>query len=208
VQGGSAVEAGAVVAAMSIGWPIASIIAGRLLGRIGARPIVLAGTAMLAVGALAMTQLDLFDALWYATIACAVTGFGMGLASTTLMIVIQGAVPWQRRATATGLVQFSRTIGGSVGVGVMGGILAAFVGAASSAILDPIGRSQLSAASLTSGRAALASGLGVTYWLMVGAAVAACVIAARSMPAVELGHQLAEVAVPVAPVAPVTPATD
>ena len=192
VQGGTAVEAGAVVAAMSIGWPVGSLVSGRVLHRIGARPIVVAGTVLLVVGTLAITQLERMDALWYATAACAVVGLGMGLNATTLMIVIQGAVPWKRRATATGLVQFSRTIGGSVGVGVMGGILAAFVGTASSAILDPIARSSLSPATLIAGRAALASGLGVTYWLMVVAAVLACVMALRSMPAVELGHQLSE----------------
>ena len=195
VQGGTAVEAGAVVAAMSIGWPIGSVVAGRSLHRFGARPFVVAGTGILVLGTLAITQLERFDALWYATVACFVTGVGMGLNATTLMILIQGAVPWKRRATATGLVQFSRTIGGSVGVGVMGGILAAFVGTASSAILDPIARRSLTPATLAAGRDALASGLSVTYWIMVGAAIIAFVIALRAMPAVELGHQLAEVGV-------------
>ncbi len=122
----------------------------------------------------------------------------MGFASTTLLIIIQGAVPWRRRATVTGLVQFSRTIGGSVGVGVMGGILAAFVGAASSSILDPIARTGLSAAAIDAARSSLASGLGVVYWLMVVAAVAACALAFRSMPDVSLGHEVPD-AVPRAP---------
>ena len=106
------------------------MVAGLLLIRIGARPIVLAGTGMLVVGSLLVTQLGRIDALAFAMLACAITGFGMGLSSTTLLVVIQGAVEWQRRAVATGLVQFSRTIGGAVGVGVMGGVLTAFVGAA------------------------------------------------------------------------------
>ena len=42
----------------------------------------------------------------------------MGLSSTTILVMVQAAVPWQRRAVATGLVQFSRTIGGAVGVGL------------------------------------------------------------------------------------------
>ena len=191
VHRGTPVEAGAAVAAMSIGWPIGSVVAGRLLVRIRARPIVLAGTTLLVGGTLLVTQLERFDALWFAMVACAVTGLGMGLASTTLLVIIQGAVAWQRRAVATGLVQFSRTIGGAVGVGVMGGILTAFVGAASSAILDPIGRSQLSPAALDAGRASLAAGLGVIYWIMVVAAVAACLLAIRSMPDVSLGHDIA-----------------
>ena len=142
VHGGTALEAGVAVAAMSIGWPIASVAAGRLLIRTGARPIVLAGSGMLVVGSLLVTQLGRFDSLAFAMVACAITGVGMGLTSTTLLVVIQGAVAWQRRAVATGLVQFSRTIGGAVGVGVMGGVLTAFVGTASSAILDPIARGE------------------------------------------------------------------
>ncbi len=190
VHRGTPVEAGAAVAAMSIGWPIASVVAGRLLIHVGARPLVLAGTLMLVVGTLLTTQLERFDALWYAMVACAVTGAGMGLSSTTILVVVQGAVAWRRRAVATGLVQFSRTIGGAVGVGVMGGLLTAFVGGASSAILDPIARSQLPAATLEAGRASLAAGLGVTYWLMVVTAAAALILALRSMPDVSLGHEI------------------
>ncbi|MEA2520041.1 MAG: hypothetical protein QOF49_2121, partial [Chloroflexota bacterium] len=144
VHRGTALEAGVAVAAMSIGWPVASVVAGRLLIRVGARPIVLAGSGMLALGTLLVTQLERFDSLVFAMVACAITGVGMGLTSTTLLVVIQGAVEWQRRAVATGLVQFSRTIGGAVGVGIMGGVLTAFVGAASSAILDPVARGTVS----------------------------------------------------------------
>jgi EmrB/QacA subfamily drug resistance transporter len=191
VHGGTALEAGVAVAAMSIGWPIASIIAGRLLIRIGARPIVLLGTGLLTVGALLVTQLGRFDALAFAGFACAVAGFGMGFTSTTLLVVIQGAVMWDRRAVVTGLVQFSRTIGGAVGVGIMGGILTAFVGAASSAILDPIARQSADSAALAAARDSLASGLGVVYWLMLVAALGAFFLSVRSMPDVSLGHELA-----------------
>jgi EmrB/QacA subfamily drug resistance transporter len=192
VHGGTPIEAGAAVAAMSIGWPVASVIAGRLLIRIGARPIVLAGSAMLVVGSLLITQLGAVDSLAFVTLACAITGVGLGLVSTTLLVVIQGAVEWRRRAVATGLVQFSRTIGGAVGVGVMGGVLTAFLGTASSAILDPIARGSVPTEAALAARASLAAGLGVTYWLMFGAAALACLLAVRAMPDVALGHELVE----------------
>jgi MFS family permease len=147
---------------------------------------------MLVVGAVLVTQLGRFDALGYAIVACAVTGLGMGLSSTTLLVIIQGAVAWDRRAVATGLVQFSRTIGGAVGVGVMGGILTAFVGTASSAILDPIARSSADPATLAAARDSLASGLSVVYWLMVVAAIGAFALAVRAMPDVALGDELEE----------------
>jgi EmrB/QacA subfamily drug resistance transporter len=190
VHGGSPVEAGAAVAAMSVGWPIGSIVGGRSLVRYRARPIVLIGTVLLVVGTLLITQLDRFDALAFAMLGAAITGLGMGLSTTTLLVVIQGAVEWQRRAVATGLAQFSRTIGGAVGIGVMGGILTAFVGTASSAILDPIARSTLPASSLVADRASLADGLGVIFWILFVAAVGALVLAVRAMPDVSLGHEI------------------
>jgi EmrB/QacA subfamily drug resistance transporter len=199
VHGGTALDAGVAVAAMSIGWPIASVVAGRILLRTGARPIVLVGTVLVASGSLLLTQIHAIDALWFASAACFVTGVGMGLTSTTLMVVIQGAVIWSRRAVATGLVQFSRTIGGAVGVGIMGGVLSAFVGAASSAILDPVARGGVSPEVAAAARASLASGLDVTYWLMAAAAVLAFVLAVRSMPDVSLGHEIATPAGPRAP---------
>ena len=190
VHGGTALDAGVAVAAMSIGWPVASIAAGRLLIRIGARPIVLLGCGLLVMGSLLVTQLGRIDSLAFAMIACAITGLGMGLTSTTLLVVIQGAVAWQRRAVATGLVQFSRTIGGAVGVGVMGGVLTAFVGTASSAILDPVARATVSSQVAVTARDSLSAGLSVTYLLMFAAAAFAGLLAIRSMPDVALGHEL------------------
>jgi EmrB/QacA subfamily drug resistance transporter len=181
VHGGSPVEAGAAVAAMSIGWPVGSIVGGRLLIRLGARPVVLAGVSILVVGTGLLTQIGRFDPLWYAMLAAAITGLGMGLITTTILVTIQGSVPWNRRGVTTGLVQFSRTIGGAVGVGVMGGILTAFVGAASSAILDPT-----QSGGFGGERGDLSAGLGWIYWILFGAAALSLLVAVRSMPDVDL----------------------
>jgi hypothetical protein len=81
----------------------------------------------------------------------------------------------------------------------MGGVLTAFVGAASSAILDPTGRTSLSPAAADAARVSLSAGLGVTYWIMAAAAVAAFVLAIRTMPDVALGHEIASSAEPGAP---------
>ena len=64
------------------------------------------------------------------------------------------------------------------------------MGAASSAILDPIARSTLPASVLVTDRAALAAGLGVIYVLLVAAAVASLILAIRTMPDVSLGHEI------------------
>ncbi|MGD0018520.1 MAG: MDR family MFS transporter [Candidatus Limnocylindrales bacterium] len=190
VMGGTALQAGVAVAAMSIGWPIGSIVGGRALLRFGARPTVLVGTSMLVVGTLVVTQATrpgtLEGGLAVAALGEAITGLGMGLSATTILVMVQAAVPWQRRAVATGLVQFSRTIGGAVGVGLLGGIVTASVGSASAVILDPIGRNFISPEHLAAMRSALSGGL---EWVFVILAIDAAVVAAvaiRMMPAVRI----------------------
>jgi EmrB/QacA subfamily drug resistance transporter len=194
VMGGTALQAGVAVAAMSIGWPVGSIVGGRALLRFGARPTVLVGTSMLVVGTLVVTQAirpgTLEGGLLVAALGEACVGLGMGLSSVTILVMVQASVPWQRRAVATGLVQFSRTIGGAVGVGLLGGIVTAAAGSASAVILDPVGRNLIPAAQLASMRSDLSGGL---EWVFIIVALDAAVVAAvalRFMPAVRIERRL------------------
>jgi len=186
VEGGSPFEAGMAVAAMSMGWPIGSMLGGRLMLRFGSRRIVVIGSALAALGCVLATQLPSFTPLWYAMLATGVCGFGMGLASTVIMVSTQGSVAWNRRGTTTGLVQFSRSIGGSVGIGLMGGILTAAVGTQSAQVLDPFTRNLMSPADLAATRDALKSGLQVIFWIIAIAGVAAAFVAYRTMPALNI----------------------
>ena len=190
VMGGTALQAGVAVAAMSIGWPIGSVAGGRALLRWGARPVVLAGTSMLVIGTLVVTQAtrpgSLEGGLAIAALGEAITGLGMGLSSITILVMVQAAVPWQRRAVATGLVQFSRTIGGAVGVGLLGGIVTASVGSASAKILDPIGRDLIPAAQLASMRSSLSGGLEWVFAILAIDALVVAAVAIRLMPAVRI----------------------
>ncbi len=186
VEGGSPVDAGVAVAAMSIGWPIGSVLGGRFMLRFGTRRIVVIGSALAALGCVMATQLPTFTPLWYAMLSTGVCGFGMGLSSTVIMVSTQGSVAWNRRGTTTGLVQFSRSIGGSVGLGLMGGILTAAVGTHSAQVLDPFTRNQMSAADLAATRDALKGGLSIIFWIVAVAGVAAAFVAYRTMPSLNI----------------------
>ena len=50
-------------------------------------------------------------------------GLGMGPTSLSLILAVQHAVTWGQRGVATGAVIFLRTIGGALGVGVLGAAL-------------------------------------------------------------------------------------
>jgi hypothetical protein len=107
--------------------------------------------------------------------------------SVTVMVTVQSTVPWDQRGVVTGLTQFSRTIAGTVGVGIMGGVLATFVGGASSAILDPGARGSLPPADLAADRASLAAGLTWIYWAMFATCAAMLAYVIRTLPDVRLG---------------------
>ena len=127
VQGGlgrTPFEAGAAVALMSVGWPIASLVGGRILLQVGFRRLTATGTLMLVIAGL---MLAIGPAGWgvaWVGAACFVCGLGLGSVMTPLLTVVQSAVPWERRGTVTALQQFARSIGGSVGVSLMGLIVA------------------------------------------------------------------------------------
>jgi hypothetical protein len=52
-----------------------------------------------------------------------IIGAGLGLLSTAFVLSVQNAVPWNLRGVATASTQFFRTIGGTIGVAIMGSIL-------------------------------------------------------------------------------------
>ena len=142
VQGGSAYHAGVAVGAMSLGWPVMSAISGFLMVRVGYQRLVVAGALALLAGSL-MLALGPASLGWVWTgAATLVIGAGMGTFTAPLLIVIQTNVDWGRRGAATALNQFSRTIGGAVGVSLMGVLLESYVASARAPLQ---GREQLQA---------------------------------------------------------------
>jgi len=140
VQGalaGTAVTAGAVVAPVSIGWPVGSVVGGRLLLRSGYRLTLLLGGVFMAAGGGLLLPVGRETPLLYIVVAVFVVGLGLGFTSTSYLVAVQNAVPWRRRGAATSSVVFFRTIGGSIGVAVMGALLSASLGAR---YADAVGR--------------------------------------------------------------------
>lgn len=129
VQGGSAYAAGLAVGAMSIGWPITSAISGFVMVRLGYQRLVVAGAMALLAGSIMLAAAPSSIGAWWSAAATLVIGVGMGAFSAPLLIVIQSSVDWGRRGAATALNQFSRTIGGAIGVSLMGVLLEHYVAA-------------------------------------------------------------------------------
>jgi MFS family permease len=126
VQGvffGSATQAGSALTPLLLGWTALSIVSGPLLLRSSYRPLVIAGMASFAVGFLALTRLSSNSTYFELLPPMAVLGIGMGLSMVTMMLAVQSTVPRKLLGIATSAQLFFRTIGGAIGVAIMGSVM-------------------------------------------------------------------------------------
>jgi EmrB/QacA subfamily drug resistance transporter len=196
--GGTAITAGAVVASLSIGWPVGSFVGGRMLLRTGYRTTLLLGSALIACGSALCVPLDSGTSLTYVVVAVVVIGLGLGFSSTSYLVSVQNAVPWRRRGVATSSVVFFRTVGGALAVAVMGALLNASLGeryrAAAeraaggdaglarllsdpNALLQPAVRSRIPDGAYSELAGALAAALSPAFWVLLVCGLAALAVA-------------------------------
>ncbi len=179
--GGSPTSAGAALSPLTLGWPLAAVVSGRLLLRVGYQRLVLTGTLLILAGtALLAAPPPITPVVW---VGCStfVISTGLGTLLSPLLVVLQSLVGWGDRGAVTSMNQFSRTIGGSIGVALMGIILlasqiqAAAVarGLDSAGISDPLRLSTQTAV----GRDLVAAGIHTLNLVYLGIAFVAVVIA-------------------------------
>jgi MFS family permease len=124
VGGGTATEAGQVLTPLFLGWVSMSIIAARLTVLIGYRPVAIAGNALLMSAFIVLARVDAETTRTLLFVAVFILGSGMGLSMLALLLAVQHGVDRSLLGTATSLNQFSRSVGATVGVAIMGAILA------------------------------------------------------------------------------------
>jgi predicted MFS family arabinose efflux permease len=120
VTGSTATQAGWVLMPFVLGWVVFSIVSARLVLRIGCRRVVLTGMAALVLAFVLLTGWDESLSRLIAARDVALAGIGMGLIFVPMLIAVQNSVPRSLLGSATSLTGFFRTVGGAVGVAVMG----------------------------------------------------------------------------------------
>jgi EmrB/QacA subfamily drug resistance transporter len=124
VQGINATQSGLALLPMMGGVIVSSMISGRLVTRFGRyKPFMAVGGVLLLIGVITLTMIGpettSRDLAW----RLALTGIGLGPAQNLFSLVIQNAVPVTDLGAATGMSQFSRQIGSTVGVAIFGTFL-------------------------------------------------------------------------------------
>ncbi|GAA1897831.1 hypothetical protein GCM10009736_77840 [Actinomadura bangladeshensis] len=124
-RGYSPTKAGLLTFPMMLGVFGASTVAGRLATKTGkVKPYILVGTVVLTAGFGMLAAIDHETSLVYLGAGMFLIGAGVGMTMQNLVLVVQNSVHLNEIGAASGTVTFFRSLGGTVGVSVLGAILA------------------------------------------------------------------------------------
>jgi EmrB/QacA subfamily drug resistance transporter len=130
VRGYSPVEAGAAFLPMTVLIIFVAPLGGRLADRIGSRWLITGGMSLLAIHLLLLTRLEL-DSSYVTTIlpSLLVGGVGIALVMTPSSAAAMKAVSVDKAGVGSAVLNAFRQVGGSVGIALMGAVVATQVGA-------------------------------------------------------------------------------
>ncbi|SCD91873.1 drug resistance transporter, EmrB/QacA subfamily [Streptomyces sp. TverLS-915] len=124
-RGKSPTQAGLLTIPLMAGVLLASTVAGRLVSRTGkVKPFILAGTVILAGGFFGLATIDAHTSLVVVGAWMFLVGTGVGMSMQNLVLVLQNTVPLHELGAASGAITFFRSLGGTIGVSVLGAVLA------------------------------------------------------------------------------------
>jgi EmrB/QacA subfamily drug resistance transporter len=185
VQFGVAGDAAKVLGAVSVAWTLAAFASPRLLIRVGFRAVAVGGMTMIACGVAALLFYRQGTPIALMMVNLFLTGLGLGFTSNACLLAAQNAVGWAQRGVVTASIQFTRTIGGTLGIAALGAVLNARLAptlraagtADVNALLDPSARGSLTAEVVQLVRQGLASGLHQVYLILALVAASGVIIA-------------------------------
>ena len=192
VFGATATEAGTFLTPLMLSWVLASIIAGRLLIRMSSRSLVLIGIASMLAGFCALATFTRDTPRLVMMVELILIGAGLGVTMLILLIASQHAVPREQLGITTSLNQFSRSMGGALGVAVLGALLAAGLAEFSqdpNALVNPAARARIAPEELLALQGALEKTLRTIFWTCA-AVVALALAAAFRIPKGKVGEDV------------------
>ena len=124
VIGTSATSSGVVLTPLLLGAVTTSFLSGQLVSRTGRyRPNTLIGPLILMTGLLLLWRMGVHTTNGEAARNMVIAGVGLGLMMQIFVLSVQNSVPRRAMGSATALTQFSRSIGATLGVTLMGVIV-------------------------------------------------------------------------------------
>ncbi len=126
VLGASATSSGSFLTPMMLGMVVAAGLSGQALSRLGGhyRTQGLIGIAIMGVGMVLISRMTADTSFGQAVASIVVTGLGLGITFPSFTIAVQNAVPPNLLGAATSATQFYRSVGGALGLAVLGSYMA------------------------------------------------------------------------------------
>jgi EmrB/QacA subfamily drug resistance transporter len=181
VNGYSPLKAGVTFLPMTLSIVAGSVIASRIVGRVGAKRLLVAGMLMLATGLLLFTRMSVDGSYWNELLVPGLlTAVGMAFAFIPATICATAGVAPHEAGLASGLVNTSRLFGGALGLAV----LAAIASARTNSLLH-------SSAGHTVDQA-LVSGFQLALTVAAGFAFCGALVAAFGMPTIRARAHVAQ----------------
>lgn len=122
-QGASAANTGALLTPLLVAMVTGSFLTGQLISRTGRYKVFgIAGIAIATVGLFTLSRVTVDTTSFQLARDMAMVGFGIGVTMPLFTISLQSQFP-KRIGEVTGAMQFFRSIGGTVGVALLGGVM-------------------------------------------------------------------------------------
>ena len=127
-RGATPTESGLLTIPMMAGLLISSTYFGRVISRTGKwKAVMISGAVLTVVGSVLLGTLAYDTNLVLVGIYMAVLGAGLGMLMQNLVLVVQNSIEVKNLGVATSAVTFFRSLGGTVGVSVLGSVLGTIV---------------------------------------------------------------------------------
>ena len=110
---------------LSLGWSMGALTCGQLVNRIGKKSSTIFGSLCLVIGGGITLTFSTTTAMTTCVIVLGLIGIGMGFVSMATLLIVQDSLPVSDLGVATASHQFSRTLGGTIGVGIAGSFVTA-----------------------------------------------------------------------------------
>jgi EmrB/QacA subfamily drug resistance transporter len=121
----SAVHTGLLYLPIAVAALVFSPLSGRLVGRFGARPSLLAAGVMLTVASLLLTELTASTPVWRLIVVFGVFGIGFAMVNAPITTAAVSGMPTDRAGAASAVASTSRQVGVSIGVALCGSVAGA-----------------------------------------------------------------------------------
>ncbi|WP_136806239.1 DHA2 family efflux MFS transporter permease subunit [Desulfosediminicola flagellatus] len=120
--GQSPMQVGLTMLSLSLGWSAGSLVLGRFVDGTGSKQAAVLGGGILVISSSAMLFFTPQTSLVVCFMVFLLAGLGMGFVTLSTLLLVQADLSNVNLGVATSFHQFSRTLGGTIGVGICGGV--------------------------------------------------------------------------------------